>query len=334
MNITISPEYLASGLRHNWQTLRRGFWLFCALSSGAWFFLYSIQVKFPYIRNGATVITEAKIDYLFSRDVFSSTAGTRVLVFGYSKILAGFEPSVFDATLGPSVESFNAARPGDGNFVYFLKRILERGTRPTHVLVPHIATDDRETSWIDYLQHDKLLVDRLFPFRTLPRDLVLFLATSARAGIAKSYAENAESVAKVIADRGYYFIKGQSHYAEDRLPDDFRIPSDHPNRAATRPLDLGGPAFQELTRLAAAYRFDVVFIPDTYREGEVAPPDSAATRDIRPLAGTPGFFVAGPVVWLMAPRYFSDPVHLNKQGAALYSRRLAELLAPLLGHRT
>ena len=48
------------------------------------------------------------------------------------------------------------------------------------------------------------------------------------------------------------------------------------------------------------------------------------------MKGHPRFTPAGPNYFLFANRYFSDPVHLNPEGARVYTRRLAEILAPIL----
>jgi hypothetical protein len=283
------------------------------------------------VRNGADLVAESKVAYLESRPVFSPNAPARVLAFGNSKILAGFNPAVYDPAIAPKAESFNAGLPGKSEFIDFLKGILASGARPTHILVQSRPLDERPRTWLDYATHDKLLINLLLPFRALPRDLTLFLAAARReGGIVRAYEENALTVSQVIAARGYYFIKSQSLFPDDRLPDDYHLPTDSPKLAPLPGIEPNAPAFKELAGLSAAYGFKVIFIPSAYRIGEAAPAE-ANSEASPPLP--PGFYVAGPSHWLFETRYFSDPVHFNKEGASLYSRRLAEITAPIINRQ-
>lgn len=318
-------------MQMSWGRLRRGFQLFCFFSISVWLLLFGAFVAFPYVRNGADVIAASKVAYLETERVFSGQAEPRILAFGNSRILAGFNPTIYDPMIGVEAQSFNAARPGNGRFVYFLRSILAAGTRPTHVLASEILSHDEPRTWLDTLRHDKELVEFLFPFRSFPRDLTLFIAAAGRnGGLVANYEKTASIAERVLADKGYYFIEAQSHFPGDRLPDNYHLPTDTPKALGGRKIDPELPAFQELASLAAAYGFKVVFIPSAYRIGEFAPPEPSAAPDVRPIPGWPGFYVAGPAYWLYEPRYFSDPVHLNREGAALYSRRLGELTAPIV----
>jgi hypothetical protein len=312
-----------------WRSFRRGFATFCVLSVALWILLYALYVAFPFVRNGADIVTQSKVDYLETKDIFSAGARVRVLVFGDSRTLASFDPATYSENLPPDVEAFNAGRPANARFLLFLKHILDRGTRPTHVLVAVPPIDEREIGWRDYLEHDKLMIDLLFPFRTMPRDLAIFLFEARRGGgIGETYREYARTAKQMIDAKGYYFIKGQSLFPGNRLPDGYRLPTDTPDKLPPRKIDPDAPAFRELARLAEANGFAVIFIPLPYRNGEFAAPDPSVPDAPTPLGSTPGFYVAGPSHWLYEPRYFSDPVHLNPEGAALYSRRLAALTAP------
>ncbi|WP_395697858.1 hypothetical protein [Methylocella sp.] len=59
---------------------------------------------------------------------------------------------------------------------------------------------------------------------------------------------------------------------------------------------------------------------------EFAPPP-ASEPELAPLASAyPRVSVVGPPYLRYDVRYFSDPVHLNVEGADLYSRELARLV--------
>lgn len=315
-----------------WLRLRHNFFLFSIASTIVWLLLYSVYVALPFVRNGADAISASKVHFLETQPVFTPNAKARVLAFGNSRILAAFDPAIYSPAIAQDVESFNAARPGNSRFMDLLKSVLANGTRPTHVLLQFPPQDDdhRET-WRDYLLHDKLLVNLLFPFREFPRDLTLFLLLSRNeGGIIHYYKENALTVRRVITDRGYYFIKGQSHYPGDRLPDDYHVPTDQPKRVPARPIDPETPGFKELIGLSAEYGFKVIFIPNAYRVGEVAPPGASDFAGTKPIPSLPGFYIAGPDYWVFEQRCFSDPIHLNREGASVYSRRLAEITASVI----
>jgi hypothetical protein len=320
----------------DWRKFRRGCLYFLVVSSLVWIGLESIHVSFPYIQPGSNIVTDAKLSWSLTHPLFDDDAKIRVLVFGNSKSLASFNPARFDARVAEAgesgkVQSFNEALPGERRFVAYLNQLLSAGARPTHVLIqfPPIP-EDHELNWSEWLRHDKMIVDTLFPFRSMPRDFTLFVfASIGHGGITGFYRESAQVARQVLVDRGYYFLKGQSHFAGDRLPDDYSSPTDTPTKLGTRPIDTTLPPFARLSDLAKRYKFKVILFPPVYRTGELAP---APTRDPveQIVPGHPEFVVLGDDYWLMPPRYFSDPVHPNVEGADIYTARLAALVAPLL----
>jgi hypothetical protein len=314
-----------------WSRFRQDFLLFLAASGIVWMLLYGVYWAFPFVQNNSAAITARKIDFLTSQPIFSAEAKVRILAFGNSKILTGLDPATFRAMLSSGIELFNAGRPNTTDFVILLKQILARGTRPTHLLVQTPPIDEDEESWSDLFSHDRRLVETLFPFRDFPHDLAQLLALARREGsILNAYKEHAQAVDRVIADQGYFFVKWNALFPGGRLPDDYQLPTDLSNRDPQRVIDQEAPAFKELAGLSAIYRFKVIFIPSPFRKGEIAAPDPSQMERVEALSQVPNFFVAGPAGWVLEPRYFSDPWHLNSDGARLYSRLLAELTAPVV----
>jgi len=308
---------------------------FIIASAIVWIIAYTAYINLPYVRNGASLISEAKVELLETQPVFSSEAQIRVLAFGNSRILAGFNPRIFDETLEAKtnklVQSYNAGRPGDRLYVQFLKKILDVGTRPTHVISFLSPTVDTPLRWTDYFLHDKLMVNFLFPFRDMPRDLITFIGLAQqRHGLRAAYRESRDTVQIMLHDRGYYFIKGQSTFPNDRLPDNYHLPQDGTQPPPDTELTPGEPAFRELIDLSRRYGFKIIFIPGVYRQGEFLPVDPAIVPKPGPLAEEPNVIIAGPRQLFFPNRYFSDPVHLNPEGADLYSRQLAEMIAPFV----
>jgi len=303
-----------------------------ALVAALWLLLAGLDAALPYIRPGAEVVYAAKSESIGRGGLFRPGAPVRVAVFGNSKVLTSFQPELFDALAGGQVSSYNLGLPNYLLFIENLERLCQQGERPTHVLLMFPWPDTPARSFDPFhpgVDDDKVM-DALFPFRKLPRNLSLFAARSrSRGGMAAFYRESRRQTEAMLAQRGYYFIEGQSHFPGHRLPDDFRLQKDDPGVPFSRVASTAAPTFSRLRELAERYDIRVLFVPAYHREGECAPPPEPSPL-VAALAGHPRFEVVGPDYWLLPRREFSDPVHLNPGGAALYTRRLWELVGPQL----
>ena len=129
------------------------------------------------------------------------------------------------------------------------------------------------------------------------------------------------------ADRGYYFIAGESHYPNDELPSDFKLDTDEPNTVKDRKVPTDLASFRRLNELANTYNFRVLLVPTYYRPGQFAAAlglNSAAVDRLRPFDR---FTVLGPDYYILDRKYFSDLLHLNRTGARLYTKKLADLVS-------
>ena len=70
-------------------------------------------------------------------------------------------------------------------------------------------------------------------------------------------------------------------------------------------------------------------MPTYYREGLYAP--AGSNRADRIALRNHGIELLGPDYWLYPNRAFSDPTHLNPNGAEAHTRRLWDLLQPVIG---
>jgi hypothetical protein len=62
-----------------------------------WAMFYEISRALPYLKNGSDIVFSAKLQWEKKGQVFpADPTVTRVLIFGNSKILAGFVPAWFD----------------------------------------------------------------------------------------------------------------------------------------------------------------------------------------------------------------------------------------------
>jgi hypothetical protein len=304
---------------------------FGALLAAFWCVFYATWAALPYVRAGATIIYDSKIAIEQSGTIFPRPDRENIIIFGNSKVLSGFVPGLFDGLYKPASgrpsSSFNMGLPDAEHFVSDLELMAARGQVPSQILITVPWSTARPASILRFLDHDSQTMERLFPFRKLPRDLILFFLRSAmRGGIAGSYEQGRANAARIELDRGYYYIEGQSHYAGGRLPDAFRLESDAPDRVEMRAGNTGAAEFTRLENLAARYSLEIHFVPSYFRIGEYAAPAPSNSELTRALALFPRFHVAGPDYWLLPNRYFSDPVHLNREGAEFYTRKLALLL--------
>ncbi|HWE49816.1 MAG TPA: hypothetical protein VG273_08510 [Bryobacteraceae bacterium] len=297
-------------------------WFLCLLAV-LWIFFYSVWLRFPYLRSGASIVysakdTQERRGVVFPADV---PAASRLIVFGNSKVLTGFLPDLFDRQTG--VYSANMGKPEESRFVSDLALLAARGQAPRDVVVTlPWATEAPPPD-------DSRVMDTLFPFRKLPRDLVLFgMLARERGGVPALYRYGENAVQSMQQNRGWYFIEGQSHYPGDRLPDSFHLGTDRPDVIDDPAFLPRGPEFERLNRLASRYSMRVFLVPSYHRIGELGPSPDYAASVARRMAGFPRFTVIGPNYFLLASRYFSDPVHLNPEGAAVYTTRLAGILAP------
>ncbi|SAL86420.1 hypothetical protein AWB74_07695 [Caballeronia arvi] len=299
--------------------------LFLALSVLVWLGLWAAWRAVPFVRPGSDLISEAKFERLSRQALFNSGDKMRVLVFGNSKTMAGFRPALFDSLMGPHVRSVNLAIPGDSRFLPVLKAALEAGNRPTHIVLtePWDALQ-QPPGVLARLTDDAALANAIAPFRQFPRDLTLFVFQS-HLRVTAEYRRARDEAEQMLRDRGWYFIKSQSHYAHDQLPSGYHLPTDLPNKLYERELVDRSLVHDELFALARQYDFTIIFVPLNRRVGQSAPPPAADARRVKTISRHPHVVVIGPDYYTYPAPSFADPVHLNPEGSVHYTQDLAQL---------
>jgi hypothetical protein len=299
--------------------------------------LLSVNRRFPYLQSGADLVAAYKHDLSRSGMPFSEKPALKVMAFGNSVTLAGFVPALFDSTVsalgGPSVESYNFGLPADARFVDDLEAFAARGQAPdvALLLVPWDSVPPPARTIFAFLPEDAYIMRALFPYRLLPRNFSIALAESRGRPFVmrENYQHAAKTVRQVQVDRGYYFIARQSRFPNDELPTDFRDVTDTPDRPEPRHVP-GGSVLERLAALAERYHITFILIPRYLREHRAALPDSVNSATLQRLAPYSHFSVAGPDYWRYPNELFSDAVHANRRGAAVYTKALAGLLVPRL----
>lgn len=301
-----------------------------SLLAALWFIFYVSSKMLPGIRPAQFIVYEAKVHDLCRSVRFTENTKNRILIFGDSRILSGFIPELFDDS-DDATRSFNFGLPATVHFLSVLEDIVKSGQIPTHVILTVGWSQDNMDGFDNVSPDDqKKLIDSLFPFRMLPRDLTLYLIRSRnRGGIFKYYRYGSQCVKNMLADRGYYFIEGQSMYPDHRLPEEFRLKKDRPDRILTRRFDIGSRIFKRLRELHIQHGINFYIVPCYYRKGSYAePPAQSNTAEV--FKEYTSFRVIGPEYYLFPNKYFSDPAHLNPEGAEVYTKKLRHLLADYL----
>jgi hypothetical protein len=297
----------------------------CGLLCLLWIVFFTLDKAFPYMRSGADTIYRAKVKML------RGGLDADLVIFGNSKVLSGFVPAQFDRVL--QTHSYNLGLPDEQRFIANLEELAASGSPPRIVVltITQVAID-QPTGLFRYLNNDRAIVDRLFPFRHLPRDMTLFLLRSrTRGGPAMFYRTSGQIIGNVQRDRGYYFIEGQSHYPGNRIPSDFHLPSDRPDFVNAR-ATLNSSNLTRLRATADRYSMQIWFVPSYFRPGEYAPPPSQNHELADMVRASPRFHLAGPDYWLLPLECFADGAHLNPDGAKEYTKRLITLLSAAMTH--
>ncbi|MES2194880.1 MAG: hypothetical protein V4517_10715 [Pseudomonadota bacterium] len=326
-----SPSSAALSVTEREQAAAAGKWQrpvaeFVLLFGAVWLLLYAAWVMLPFTRPGSVIVADAKFDTLVKSSMFGPQDRHRVMVFGHSKVLTCLRPREFDAAVGAGFRSYNLGLPGEVRFLPILEAALEAGNIPTHVLLT-LPWDDKPgpPGFMSVLRDDPAIAKILLPFRTFPRDATLFLFEN-RNRLAEAVHDVAAQRSAMLEDRGWFFIKSQSHYAGDRLPDDYTLPTDRPTRIDERKIPERSFNRTRLEQLATKYGFEVLFIPLPFRTGEFAPAPAAHNARLAPISDHPRIRVLGPDYFIYPPPYFADPGHMNLEGAVAYSTDLARLL--------
>jgi hypothetical protein len=296
-----------------------------------WVAFFALERWLPYLKNGSDVVFSAKLQWEQKGQVFPADPRvTRVLIFGNSKILAGFLPAWFDQASSQNhlnVSSFNSGFPGSDLFLPPLEAMCAIGQAPNVLLLTLPWSPDPPRRGIfHFIPDDHAVIDHLFPFRNFLRDLTAFLLNApSHGGVLRYYRESQDNERHVIAERGYHLITEQSRFPGGRLPDDFHLGSDQPMQKVPRVAPSQSAQIGQLNQLIRQYHIDCYYVPFYLRDGEAAPAAEYDAQFATQLQATPCKLL-GPDYYLYPNRLFADQTHLNEAGARVYTQALFQLL--------
>jgi hypothetical protein len=297
-----------------------------------WAAFYGVFRGLPYLKNGSDVVFSAKLQLEQKGEVFPADPSvTRVLIFGNSKILAGFVPAWFDQMSSANhlkVSSFNSGFPGSDLLLPPLRAMCARGQAPNVLLLTlPWSPDPPRLGVFHFIADDHAVIDHLFPFRNLVRDLTAFLLNApSHGGVTSYYRESEENERELVAERGYHLITEQSHFPGGRLPDDFHLASDQPTQRLPRVAPAQSTQAGQLNRLIQQYHMDCYYVPFYLRGGEAAAAAEYDAGFAAQLEHATSCKLLGPDYYLYPNRLFADQTHLNKTGARIYTEALFQLL--------
>jgi hypothetical protein len=298
------------------------------------FFAFSRAV--PYVANGSDIVKVTKKNLIAQGKAFPrSYTGTKLAVFGNSKVLSGFVPDRFDSLAASDqlpVYSFNAGLPAQSEFVHELGQMADKGAVPDVVLltIPWRPTP-RGNPLFTLPADDNAIADTVFPFRLLVRNLARFVADSARyGGPASLYRREKAEADSVLSTRGYYFIKGQIGFTGDSLPANYSLPTDDPTHVAMREADFSSAELAQINRIVEQHKIRCFYVPGHLRTTEAAPAPPVDTQFATGLAQRSPCRAIGPDYFTYSPLLYSDEAHLNQQGAQVYTQDIYRLISPYL----
>jgi len=295
-----------------------------------------IQRSFPSIKDGARIIADAKLSDERNNLIFPARGNaTRVIVFGNSVLLAGFQARHFDEmgrTDGLELASYNAGLPARGDFVSELKTIVATGNPPDVVLLTDSWQPEPRHRIFSLPLSDHDLADMVFPFHEGVRDFINFAARARnQGGLRAFYRQSQQDEAQMRRDQGYFFIREQSRYPDDRLPDSDHSPTDKPDIVRSRSADWESHQLDELNEVLRLHPMTCLFVPFPGRRAAAAPAPYDQ-KFARQLAAHTPCKVIGPYYFSYGNSYFSDYMHVNREGAQVYTKDLFHLVKPYL-HR-
>lgn len=300
--------------------------IFVALLAGIWLGFYALWASLPYTKAGHEQIYDLQLGTVDEGVVFPAGEPVRLVIFGNSRVLSGFKPDLFDSLSGGSVYSYNLGLPAKIHYLDELRTLVARGQAPTHVFLTLLQSVSEPPGAWKRLQQDSELIGKVFPFRHAPRDLAIFLMRSlGQGGPVQYYRHAAGYVEQAAGDRGYFFIEGMSHFPGHRLPDDFELDTDDDSLAVSREAGTHVALLGQLEQLARDADMRLYFVPLYHRERSFAPAPS--NEEARRYFARFGIETLGPDYWLYPNALFSDPIHLNREGAEVYTRGLWDLFA-------
>jgi hypothetical protein len=300
-------------------------------------------------KDGASIVCEQK--RIAVRDQKWSVSDTEdkinILYFGASGILSAIIPEVFDSLMKNRTYSLNLALPAlpIGPYYHYLKDFLKHNPPPEYIIMtyhvdgePMLLSETYGNQGINfpgelfsYFIHRKdknQIVNYLLPLHVYRGPIFKYLYYSLfdPSHIQRTKKRNDKIVEAMIEDRGYYFIREQSRFPDGKLPADYRADTDCPD-CKMKLYDPESDVYvDKFFKLTEKLNTEVLLVMHPVRRGSYKQFDSVPDPLQKLMRQYENISIPSDMeLPFYENRYFSDPHHLNSQGAIRFTGEIAEV---------
>jgi len=299
-------------------------------------------------KDGSALVCEKKRQLIQSGTIPYYKDRQNVLFMGTSRIMAGIIPRYFDELSKEKTFSYNLAFPAlTINAGYFaLKEYLLTNPPPQCIVLALEISRCRNCSTINYYavqgmtrvdeiislfkysNTKSVLLNYLFPFRMYKFFVPKYLKDSISNPqyIKDLEKRNRAKLAQMLNDRGYYYIEEQAVAEDGQLPDDF-IKLGRKVKGPKKPIEYNpydDPYTAMFFDLAAEHGIPVLMIQPVYRVNQYSQYEKMPPQFENVLKHY-GNVTTAPEGWkikFFENKYFSDPTHLNPEGARIFTEMI------------
>lgn len=318
------------------------------------FLVYAMIEVSKIYKDGASIICEQKREMVRKRVLAPKKGGENVLVMGNSSILAAFVPAVFDSLLQYHYYSINLGLPAAPLVMnYFtLQDYLNNNDAPDYILLnlniynekwyggfpkyglQGVSSLAEIYSYYTNLSDKKIVRNFFFPCNIYLKPIVKYCYNSIfnRNDFLATRQKNRTIIEKMGNNRGYYFIREQALFPDEKLPDNFHEGL-HPELEMVIGDPFQDPYVQKFFDLAKEQKIKVLLIHSPFRFGRLKQFSSLPDYYEAVLAKYDNVFVAknGWKFKYYQNSFFSDQVHMNFEGAVKYTKDIAKEFREVFG---
>lgn len=299
-------------------------------------------------KDGAALVCETKRQMIRSGAIHYEKNKDNVLFLGTSRILAGMSPTYFDELNGGKTYSYNLALPGlpISSAYFVLQDYIERNPPPQYVVMQLYINRCRSCTLYNYyaiqgltkpaeifslfehLTNKSIIFNYIFPFRIYKFHTARYILDSIfMPGRIRSLRKKNNAILnRMIENKGYYFIEEQAVAADNMLPGDFTDESggESINKASSYDPFMD-PYVKMFFDLAYKSGVKVLLIQPAYRENQYLQYEEMPLQYAVLLKQYHNVKIAkeGWKLKFYENRFFSDPTHLNKEGARRFTEEIS-----------
>ena len=294
-------------------------------------------------KDGAALVCEAKRRMVRSGAMHYKKNKVNVLFMGTSRILAGIVPIHFDELTGGRTFSYNLGLPAlpISSSYFVLKDYLEKNPPPHYIVIQLHINRCQECKWVNYyssqgmrgweemfslfknMENKSIIIEYLFPFKRYKFHTFSYLFDSVfcPSAVRQLQEKNRAILSRMAADRGFYFIEEQALTENNRLPEELvqRRVGEVKKKSIYDPFI--DPYVEKFFDLTSKNRVKVLLIQPAFRENQYARYENMPLQFNSILKRYNNVFSAkqGWKLKFYDHRFFSDPTHLNEEGAMRFT---------------